>query len=185
MAKCSSCAGAVMLTIATDGACPGNPGPGGWAWVTADGRSDSGGEPAPSTNNHMELMAVEQALSAFPDHDLLIQTDSQLVVKTFTEWLPDWVSNAMTTGSGSPVANASLILRIERLANGRTVEWEHVRGHRGHALNEQADLLAVAAAARFSGVSRAPATFQCGTCFLTLPISRRTDGEPPTCRDCA
>ncbi|HNI36338.1 MAG TPA: ribonuclease HI, partial [Microthrixaceae bacterium] len=50
-----------MLTIATDGACPGNPGPGGWAWVTADGRSDSGGEPAPSTNNRMELMAVEQA----------------------------------------------------------------------------------------------------------------------------
>jgi len=81
-------AASVMLTIATDGACPGNPGPGGWAWVTSDGRSDSGGVPAPSTNNRMELMAVERALSAFPDDDLLIQTDSQLVVNTFTERLP-------------------------------------------------------------------------------------------------
>lgn len=174
-----------MLTIATDGACPGNPGPGGWAWVTADGRSDSGGEPAPSTNNRMELMAVEQALNAFPDDDLLIQTDSQLVVNTFTQWLPDWISNGMMTASGSPVANASLVLRIECLTRGREVAWEHVRGHRGHQLNEQADLLAVAAAARFAGLSREPDTFQCGSCFLTLPVTLRAYGDPPTCSDCA
>jgi ribonuclease HI len=175
----------MMLVMATDGACPGNPGPGGWAWVTADGRSDSGGEPAPSTNNRMELMAVEQALSAFPDDDVLIQTDSRLVVDTFTEWLPDWISNGMMTGSGSPVANASLILRIDRLTKGRTVEWQHVRGHRGHTLNEQADLLAVAAAARFADARVEPDTFQCSSCFLTVPTTRRASAEPALCADCA
>lgn len=174
-----------MLTIATDGACPGNPGPGGWAWVTDDGRSDSGGEPAPSTNNRMELMAVEKALSAFPSDDVLIQTDSRLVVDTFTEWLQGWIDNSMQTASGSPVANAGLIIRIERLTAGRTVEWEHVRGHRGHALNEQADLLAVAAAARYADVRAEPDSFQCSSCFLTVPSTRRSSVEPALCADCA
>jgi len=91
----------------------------------------------------------------------------------------------MTTNSGSPVANASLVLRIERLTRGRAVAWEHVRGHRGHALNEQADLLAVAAAARVAGVTVEPDTFQCSSCFLTLPLGQRARGEPALCSDCA
>ena len=176
-----------MLIVATDGACPGNPGPGGWAWVTADARSDSGGEPAPSTNNRMELMAAKKALEAHPDVDVTLQTDSKLIVDTFTEWLPGWMNRGMRKPNGDPVANAKLILEIHRLARERVVHWEHVRGHRGHALNERADALAREAAARFVGVENPdePSEFMCHSCFLRKRRTQLAQVTLHLCADCA
>lgn len=119
--------------------------------MAADGRGDSGGEPAPSTNNRMELTAVREALAAHPGVDVTIQTDSQIIVGTFTEWLADWKKRGMRKSNRKPVLNAELILEIDDLTRGRTVVWEHVAGHSGHALNEKADRLARAAAERLVG----------------------------------
>lgn len=173
-----------VLIVATDGACPGNPGPGGWAWVTADGRFDSGGEPAPSTNNRMELTAVREALAAHPELDVTVQTDSKIIVDTFTDWLDGWKARGMRKANGKPVANAEVILDIERLANGRTVAWEHVRGHRGHRLNERADALACAAAERFAGVERDD-EFVCQACFLRKQRAQLVLVTAELCTDCA
>jgi len=174
----------LVLIVATDGACPGNPGPGGWAWVTADGCYASGGEPAPSTNNRMELTAVLEALAAHPDIDVTVQTDSKIIVDTFTEWLDSWKRRNMRKANGKPVANAQLILDIERLTRGRVVVWEHVRGHRGHALNERADGLACAAAEHFVGVERND-EFVCQACFLRKQRSQLVLVTAELCVDCA
>jgi ribonuclease HI len=133
-----------MLVVATDGACSGNPGPGGWGWVTEDGLSASGGDPA-TTNNRMELQAVLEALKAL-DGPLLIQTDSKYVRDTFTEWLAIWKAKGILHKK----ENTDLILEIDRLRQGRGVKWEWVRGHAGHPLNEKADALATAAASAFA-----------------------------------
>jgi ribonuclease HI len=133
-------------TVATDGSCLGNPGPGGWAWATADGRQDSGGV-ANTTNNVMELRALREALAAFPaSTPLLLQVDSQYVIKTFTEWIEGWKARGWRTSDKRPVKNRAEIEPIDALLRGRDVRWEHVRGHAGHPLNERVDLLAHAAA---------------------------------------
>lgn len=184
-----------MLVAATDGACPGNPGPGGWAWVTEDGRFDSGGEAPPSTNNRMELVAVKCVLESHTGIDLRIITDSELIVKTFTEWLPGWRSRGMRTSTGEPVSNAELVLNVDRLTWGRQVRWEHVRGHSGHALNERADALAVAAARRYAWSDPPSPTlglplveivddFVCNACYLRKPFSQRAASSPDLCVDC-
>lgn len=128
--------------LATDGSCLRNPGPGGWAWATEDGRSAAGGHPE-TTNNLMELRAVYEALGAFePAVPLLIQADSMYVINSFTRWLPGWIRNGWRTAAKKPVANREAIEMIaERLA-GRDVVWEHVKGHAGHTLNELVDTLA-------------------------------------------
>lgn len=96
----------VRTTVATDGSCLRNPGPGGWAWVTEDGREGSGGTADMTTNNVMELRAVREALSAFPaSTPLLLQVDSEYVMKTFTVWLDGWKARGWRTADKKPVKN--------------------------------------------------------------------------------
>ncbi|MCW3159596.1 ribonuclease H family protein [Micropruina sonneratiae] len=130
------------IVVATDGSCLGNPGPGGWAWASEEGRSASGGHPG-TTNNLMELRAVYEALKAHdPATPLLIQADSMYVINTFTEWLHGWVARGWRTASKKPVQNRRAIELVATELNVRDVQWEHVKGHAGHALNEKVDLLA-------------------------------------------
>lgn len=129
-----------MLVVATDGACRGNPGRGGWAWVTEDDRSACGGEPT-TTNNRMELQAVLDALETL-DGPLLIQTDSEYVKGIFTGWLANWKAKNRLRKQ----KNLDLIEAIDAQLQGRHIEWLWVRGHAGHPMNELADLLATSAA---------------------------------------
>ena len=129
----------------TDGACSGNPGPGGWGVVLQwRGREKNlfGGEAA-TTNNRMEMMAAIQALESMqrpvPIH---IHTDSQYVLKGITEWSRNWKRNGWRTKSGDPVKNADLWRRLDELCSQMEVQWTWVRGHDGNVLNEQADELA-------------------------------------------
>lgn len=96
----------------------------------------------------MELRAVIEALESLPDADLRILTDSEYVVNVFTEWLEGWRARGMRTSKGEPVENQDLIERAARLIESRNVEFEWVRGHTGHPLNERADDLANSAAQR-------------------------------------
>lgn len=137
-----------MTVAATDGSAIGNPGPAGWAWVTEDGREGFAGA-RHSTNNRMELRAVlELLLGTDNDEPLVVQTDSEYVVNIFTKWLEGWRSRGMRTAARKPVENRDLIERIDSLLRGRKVEFEWVRGHAGHVLNERADALANGAARR-------------------------------------
>lgn len=129
------------VEAATDGSSLGNPGPGGWGWVTADGRCDWGSEKR-TTNNRMELTAVLELLRSVPEGPLLIQSDSTYVINVFTRWLPGWRKRNMRTARGKPVENRELIEQIAASLAGRNIEWKWVRGHSGHALNETADRLA-------------------------------------------
>ncbi|HAM43480.1 MAG TPA: ribonuclease HI [Propionibacteriaceae bacterium] len=134
------------VVLATDGSCLRNPGPGGWAWATEDGRHDSGGH-AETTNNLMELRAVYEALGAFPPEvPLLIQADSMYVINIFTRWLAGWQAKGWKTAAKKPVLNREPIEMIAERLRGRDVRWEHVKGHSGHPLNEQVDTLARTAA---------------------------------------
>lgn len=134
--------------IATDGSCLVNPGgPGGWAWALSPTRWRAGGHAA-TTNNLMELRAVFEALAATPaERPLLIETDSQYVIKTFTVWIGGWRRNGWQTAAKKPVANRDAICEIDRLLQRRDVTWRHVKGHAGHLLNEVCDLRAGDAAA--------------------------------------
>ena len=163
------------LTIATDGACPNNGrdnAPGGWGWAADDGRSDSGGEPPPSKNGRMEMMAVREALAAHPDIDVHIQSDSKYVVDGFTEHLAGWKARGWRKADKKPLENLDLVRDIDRLLQGRTVTWEWVKAHNGHPLNEQADKLAAAAAEQYRGAPAILATFVCQACFLTRPADQ-------------
>jgi ribonuclease HI len=133
------------VTIYTDGACLGNPGPGGWAalLIDTDGERElSGYEPA-TTNNRMELRAaVEglQALAAPADVDL--HTDSQYLRNGMTEWLPRWKRNGWRTADKKAVKNTDLWQALDTLAAHHVVRWHWVRGHAGHPQNERCDALA-------------------------------------------
>jgi ribonuclease HI len=136
------------VEIFTDGACSGNPGPGGWgAIMRTKGKEKelSGGE-KDTTNNRMEMMAVIAALEALQrDCSVKITTDSQYVMKGMLEWLPGWKKRNWQTAAKKPVKNIDLWQRLERAAESHQLEWEWVRGHQGHVENERADQLAVAA----------------------------------------
>ncbi len=129
----------------TDGACSGNPGPGGWGAVLAwNGRERelSGGE-AETTNNRMELMAAIRALEALKRPcPVKIVTDSQYVMKGITEWMDDWKARGWRTAGKKPVKNRELWERLDRQIQRHDVSWQWVRGHAGHEGNERADLLA-------------------------------------------
>jgi ribonuclease HI len=131
--------------IYTDGACKGNPGPGGWGAVLEfDGeeREIFGGE-ASTTNNRMELTAVIEAISALNRPcRLIIHTDSQYVQKGITEWIRQWKARGWRTASKAPVKNADLWKRLDELIGPHEIEWVWVRGHSGHHGNERADALA-------------------------------------------
>jgi ribonuclease HI len=136
------------LVVATDGSCLVNPGgPGGWACAVSPEQWLAGAH-ASTTNNLMELRAVYEALAALPPTTpLLIEIDSLYVLKTFTLWLAGWKRNGWKTTARKPVANQAAIVQIERLLDGRDVQWAHVKGHAGHVLNEVCDQRAGAAAA--------------------------------------
>ena len=139
------------VVIHTDGACSGNPGPGGWGAVLHYGgheRTLSGYEPE-TTNNRMELMAVIRALETLKRPcSVRVVTDSQYVQKGIRDWLPGWKKRGWKTASGSAVKNRDLWEALEAAADRHQVSWEWVKGHAGHAENEQADALARAAIER-------------------------------------
>jgi ribonuclease HI len=133
------------LVIHTDGACRGNPGPGGWgvllSWNGA-GKELSGAEPA-TTNNRMELQAAIMGLSALKrPAKAAVRTDSQYVIKGITEWLPSWKARGWRTADRKAVKNQDLWERLEQLASQHTLTWQWVKGHSGDPGNERVDELA-------------------------------------------
>jgi len=133
------------VDIYSDGACKGNPGPGGWgALIRTKGeeRELFGGEPS-TTNNRMELTAVIRALEALEVRSRVrVYTDSQYVQKGISEWILGWKRKGWRTADRKPVKNVDLWMRLDALAAGHQVEWHWVRGHDGHPENERADALA-------------------------------------------
>lgn len=135
------------VVIYTDGACKGNPGPGGWGVLLRSGATEKelfGGEPA-TTNNRMELMAVIQALSALKRPcAVTLWLDSQYVLKGITEWLPGWKAKGWRTAGKTPVKNVELWQQLDALVqgSGHAIDWRWVRGHNGDPGNERADALA-------------------------------------------
>ena len=133
------------VTIYTDGACKGNPGPGGWgAWLASDGHEKElcGGEPL-TTNNRMELTAVIEALASLKRRcTVTLYTDSQYVRKGITEWMRGWKARGWRTADGSPVKNLDLWQKLEQTAALHEVDWRWVKGHAGDPGNERADALA-------------------------------------------
>ena len=138
------------VEIFTDGACSGNPGPGGWAAILRyrdNERELSGAEPE-TTNNRMELMAAIAALEALKRPcDVQLSTDSQYLSKGITEWLPRWRERNWRTAARKPVKNSDLWQRLDQAVARHRVEWIWVKGHSGHEENERADRLARAAIA--------------------------------------
>ncbi|MBU2966523.1 ribonuclease HI [Amphritea sp. 2_MG-2023] len=133
------------IKIYTDGACKGNPGPGGWGAVLQYGEHAKelfGGE-LTTTNNRMELMAAIEALLILKEPcDIILTTDSQYVRKGITEWLAGWKRNGWKTAAKKPVKNADLWQRLDEQNARHQIEWKWVKGHSGHPGNELADQLA-------------------------------------------
>jgi ribonuclease HI len=136
------------VTIFTDGACAGNPGPGGWAAILIAGahrREMSGYEPS-TTNNRMEIMAAIEALRALrAPAEVDLHTDSQYLRNGMLTWLARWKSNGWRTADRKPVKNDDLWRALDALAQTHAVRWHWVRGHDGHPENERCDELANAA----------------------------------------
>ncbi|HEY0941061.1 MAG TPA: ribonuclease HI [Steroidobacter sp.] len=134
-----------VVEIYTDGACRGNPGPGGWGAILRFGEREKelkGAEPL-TTNNRMELMAAIQALAALKRGcDVALYTDSQYVRKGIMEWLPQWKLRNWRTADKKPVKNIDLWQALEREIARHKIEWHWVKGHAGVPGNERADLLA-------------------------------------------
>jgi ribonuclease HI len=133
------------VVIYTDGACSGNPGPGGWGAILTYGdkkREMCGGEPA-TTNNRMELMAAIMALEMLTRPCTVeLHTDSQYVRTGITEWLAGWKARGWKTAGKTPVKNDDLWKRLDAARQRHTVDWRWVKGHAGHPMNERADELA-------------------------------------------
>lgn len=138
------------IVAAADGSSLGNPGPAGWAWVTAEGDWRAGGWPR-GTNNQGELMAVLDLLRATDglDASLRILCDSQYVINSVTKWMPGWKRRGWKKSDGKPVQNRDLLEQIDAALAGREVSFEWVRGHSGHDLNERADDYARAVATAY------------------------------------
>ena len=133
------------VVIHTDGACSGNPGPGGWGAIIRDGEKITemkGGEAA-TTNNRMELLAAISALEALPNGTPAeLHTDSQYLRDGITKWMHNWKKNGWRTSDKKPVKNVDLWQRLEAAAEHHQIAWHWVRGHVGHDENERADELA-------------------------------------------
>lgn len=131
--------------VYADGACEGNPGPGGFAAIIedeGDTREIVGSVPQ-TTNNRMELMAIIRALVSLSEPTRVhVVTDSQYVVRGMTQWINGWRRKRWKTASGQPVKNKDLWLKLLELADEHQVSWEWIRGHSGHPQNERADYLA-------------------------------------------
>ena len=140
------------VDIHTDGACLGNPGPGGWAALLIhEGRERelAGGE-ALTTNNRMEMLAAIMALEALKAPcQVVLSTDSQYVQKGIGEWLPNWIRRGWKTAGGDPVKNKDLWERLQLASAPHKMQWKWVKGHAGHVENERVDKLARAEAEKF------------------------------------
>jgi ribonuclease HI len=138
-----------VIEIFTDGACKGNPGPGGWGALLRWGDHEkalSGGEPD-STNNRMEMMAAIMALEALKrPSEVRLWTDSVYVRDGITKWIHGWKRNGWRTAAKKPVANAELWQRLDEAAARHQIDWRWIKGHAGHEGNERADQLASDAA---------------------------------------
>ena len=140
------------VEVFTDGACKGNPGPGGWGVLLRYGdheRTLCGGEPG-TTNNRMELLAVIRALEALKrPAPVIIHTDSRYVQQGITAWIGRWKRNGWRTAGGAPVKNRDLWEQLDALLAIHPAQWRWVKGHAGHPGNERADALANLGAAPF------------------------------------
>lgn len=133
------------IEIFTDGACRGNPGPGGWGAIlrSDEHEKELHGGMLETTNNRMEMTAVIEAIKSVKQAgELLITTDSKYVIQGIDEWLPQWKKRGWLTASKKPVKNVDLWQELDRLVSRHTVRWQWVKGHAGHAENERADELA-------------------------------------------
>lgn len=133
------------VAIYTDGACRGNPGPGGWGAILRRGADEKelyGGE-LNTTNNRMELMAAIRALEALKRPcEVVVTTDSEYLRKGITEWLAQWKQRGWRTTGKKPVKNQDLWERLEQAAQSHRIRWDWIKGHSGHPENERADQLA-------------------------------------------
>lgn len=138
------------VELYTDGACSGNPGPGGWAYIlrhkaTGSEREDSGADPE-TTNNRMELIAVIEGLSALKKPSVVeLYSDSKYVLNGLSEWMASWKKRGWKTASKQPVKNLDLWQRLDELSQIHVINFHWVQGHAGHPENERCDRLAVAA----------------------------------------
>jgi|TARA_R100000655_G_scaffold19143_5_gene40218 ribonuclease HI len=134
-----------QVIIFTDGACRGNPGPGGWGALLRYGTTEKtlfGGEPD-TTNNRMELMAAIMALEALTAPcQVVLTTDSRYVMDGITKWMANWKKRGWKTASRQLVKNADLWRRLDAACEKHTIEWQWVKGHSGHPENDKADALA-------------------------------------------
>lgn len=133
------------IELFTDGACRGNPGPGGWGALLcyAGKEKELYGADANTTNNRMELTAAIEGLAALSEAcRVTLVTDSTYVMKGITEWLPNWKRRGWKTAAKKPVANADLWQLLEAQSQRHSITWEWVKGHSGHPGNERADALA-------------------------------------------
>jgi ribonuclease HI len=148
----------VDVEIFTDGACRGNPGPGGWAALLRhrDRERMLSGAEATTTNNRMELTAAIEALAALKRKcRVKLTTDSEYLRQGITRWLANWKRNGWRTSQRQPVKNQDLWQRLDEVASRHDVEWHWVRGHTGHAENERVDRAANLAIDRLADASRA------------------------------
>jgi ribonuclease HI len=133
------------VEIYTDGACRGNPGPGGWAALLICGseRKELSGSEAATTNNRMELCAAIEGLAALKRRCAVkLYTDSKYVLQGATEWLPNWKARGWRTAAKAPVKNQDLWQKLDGVASCQDIEWHWVKGHSGHEQNEYVDQLA-------------------------------------------
>ena len=138
-----------IITIHTDGACLGNPGPGGWGVLLSwrGHEKELSGAEADTTNNRMELMAAIMALEAVSrPAKIKLVTDSRYVIQGINDWLPGWIAKGWKTASKAPVKNQDLWQRLDEATKRHDIEWEWVKGHAGHTENERVDDLARMAA---------------------------------------
>ena len=145
---------ASVVEIWTDGACKGNPGPGGWGALLRSGGAERElfGGAASTTNNRMELVAVIEALAALKRPcDVIVHTDSQYVKLGITEWLRQWERRGWKTADRKPVKNVELWQQLDELVRRHRIQWRWVRGHTGDPGNERADALANRGAEQFRG----------------------------------
>ena len=141
----------MSINIYTDGACSGNPGPGGWGAILCwnDHEKELSGGEDETTNNRMEMMAVIKGLEALKkDSEVTIYTDSKYVKQGAEEWLEGWKARGWKSASKKPVKNQDLWEQIDSLLNTHSVTFIWVKGHAGHEMNERVDKLAVAAVPR-------------------------------------
>ena len=144
------------VALYTDGACSGNPGPGGWAALLVYGKTEreiSGGE-AHTTNNRMELTATIEGLKQLKKPcAVTLYTDSKYVMDGFTQWLPGWIKKGWKTADKKPVKNADLWQALQAEAARHKITWHWVKGHSGHKENDRVDALAVAESLKFKTLS--------------------------------